>query len=589
MHHLQRTVAFVRPYRKQAVWSLLLLTALVVLDLALPRLIQHVIDRGIARGDQAVVVQTALLMLGISAASVVIALGNNLFSVRAGEGVARDLREALFLKIQSFSFGNLDRQKTGVLLVRLTSDVAAIKGLIQISLRIGTRAPLMFLGSAVLMVSTSPRLALMLLPLLLVTSALIALFILKSEPLFRSVQGKLDVLNGVLQESIAGARVVKSLVRNEFEQQRFEQANSEMTARSVKVMQLLSAMNPVLVLCINVGMVLVIGAGGRSAIEGELSLGEIVAFTNYMLSTMTPLVMMTMLSNMWAAGLASSARVHEVLSLQPEVLDSAGARVLPANAPARVELRDVSFAYRNEGGDPVLKDVDLRAEAGQTVAILGATGSGKSTLVQLIPRFYDVDRGQVLYADQDVRDVTQASLLDHVAMVPQEARLFAGTVRDNIRYGKPDADDAEVEAAARVAQAHDFIQELPDKYDAAVAPRGANLSGGQKQRIAIARALLTEPDVLILDDSTSAVDIETETKFQAALAERRRERTTFIVAQRISTVLRADKIIVLEHGRVVASGTHTELLRDSAVYQEIYESQLGSDVAPGTLQASATP
>ncbi|HEY2734340.1 MAG TPA: ABC transporter ATP-binding protein [Polyangiales bacterium] len=574
---------FISPYRRQAWLALLLLTLLVVLDLAIPRLIQRIIDEGIGKGDRAVVLTTSLIMLGISALSTVIAIGNNIYSVQVGEGVARDLRESLFLHIQQFSFGNLDRQKTGQLLVRMTSDVAAIKSLTQISLRIGTRAPLLIIGSLFLMVSTSPSLALTLLPLLLVTSFLIGFFILKTEPLFRTVQTKLDVLNGVLQENIAGARLVKSLVRGRFEGERFERANEDMTERSIAVMQFTSAMMPALTFCINIGIVVVIWAGGLSAIHGRLSVGQIVAFSNYMLTTMTPLVMMTMLSNMWAAGLASAARVREVLDAVPEVQDADAAIDLPASAPAKVSFDRVVFAYRGENSEPVLRDIVLEAEPGQTIAILGATGAGKSSLVQLIPRFYDATAGRVMFGGEDVRAITQRSLLGRIGLVPQEALLFSGSVRDNIRYGRPDASEEDVVAAARAAQADEFIRELPHGYDAAVAPRGANFSGGQKQRIAIARALLLEPDVLIFDDSTSAVDVETETKIQDALAQKRHQRTTFVVAQRISTVLKADKIVVLDKGRIAAQGTHPELMRTSAVYQEIYESQLGGGIAEAAL------
>jgi ATP-binding cassette subfamily B multidrug efflux pump len=589
MNDIRRLLGFIRPYRRLAAYSLALLAALVVFDLAIPRLIQRIIDQGIAKGDRGVVIETALVMLGISALSALVAIGNNVFSIRVGEGVARDLREALFLKIQSYSFGDLDRQKTGELLVRLTSDVAAIKALTQISLRIGTRAPLMIVGSLLLMVSTSPRLALKLLPLLVFTSVLIGLFIVKTEPLFRTVQAKLDALNGVLQENIAGARLVKALVRGTFEGERFERANAELTGRSILVMQFMSAMLPALTLCINVGMVVVIWAGGLDAIHGELSLGQIVAFTNYMLSTMTPLVMMTMLSNTWAAGLASAGRVDELLDTVPEVRDAPDARELPGRTAARVEFQDVSFTYGGDGNEPVLRGIALDAQPGQTIAILGATGAGKSTLVQLIPRFYDVSAGAVRFAGEDVRELKQASLLSKIAIVPQESLLFSGSVKDNIRYGKPDATDAEVVAAAKAAQADEFVRQLPQAYDAPVAARGANFSGGQKQRLAIARALLLDPDVLIFDDSTSAVDVETETKIQDALAEKRRERTTFVVAQRISTVLKADKIVVLDRGCIVATGTHLELMRTSPVYQEIYESQLGGGIAGALAQESGTP
>ena len=579
MRDIRRLLGFVRPYARLAVLALVMLTALVAMDLAIPRLIQRIIDEGIAKRDRGIVVQTALAMLAISAVSTVVAVANNGFSVRVGEGVARDLREALFLKIQHYSFGNLDRQKTGQLLVRLTSDVAAVKALTQVSLRIGTRAPLLMLGSLVLMFTTSRRLALTMLPLLVLTTLLIAFFVVRMEPLFRLVQQKLDVVNNVLHENIAGARLVKALVRADYEGERFESANEQMTVRSINVMRLMSMMQPALTMCINVGVVIVIAVGGAQSIHGDLTLGQIVAFTNYLLTTMTPLVMMTMLSNTWAAGLASLRRMEEILDSVSDVADASGAVELPASAPADVTFDDVSFKYGGERGERVLCDIAFEAAPGKTIAILGSTGAGKSTLVSLIPRFYDVSKGRLLVAWRDVRDVTQASLVANVGFVPQESVLFSGTVRDNIRYGRPDASEQDVVRAATIAQAHEFISKMKDGYDSRIEQRGANLSGGQKQRIAIARALLVEPKILILDDSTSAVDVETETKLQNALRDTRSERTTFVVAQRISTVLEADTILVLDKGRIVAKGTHRELMTESPVYREIYDSQLGGGLA----------
>src|SRR4051812_13783934 len=380
MEPLRRVLRFVGPYRRLALLSLLLLSLMVCLDLALPRLIQRIIDQGIAAHDRSVVIGTSLAMLGISALSTLLAIGNNAYSVQVGEGVARDLREALFVKIQSFSFGNLDRQKTGQLMVRLTSDVNAIKGLTQISLRIGTRAPLMMVGSALLMISTSRELALTMLPLLFGTSVLIVLFVLRMEPLYRLVQTKLDALNNVLQENIAGGRVVKALVRADFEQERFAVANDEMTRRSIDVMKFMSSMGPMLTLCVNLGLLIVIWSGGHQAIAGRLSLGQLVAFSNYMLSTMTPLVMMTLLSTIWAAGLASAKRMNEVLDTVPDVRDAPDAASLPLDAQPRVAFEDVSFTYQGEGNEPVLSEIVLHAEPGQTLGILGATGAGKSTL-----------------------------------------------------------------------------------------------------------------------------------------------------------------------------------------------------------------
>jgi ATP-binding cassette subfamily B protein len=588
MNEVLKLIPFVRPYWKRALGALVLLISLVFMDLSIPLLIRRIIDQGIEQQDQQVVIQTALLMLGISAVSTLVAVGNNILSVQVGESVARDLRDALFLRIQSLSFGNLDRLKTGQLMVRLTSDATALQRLTQISLRIGTRAPLLMIGSLILMINTSRSLALTMVPLLLITSAIIVFFVLRMEPLFRSAQQKLDKLNTVLQENVAAASLVKAFVRADFEGERFEEANEAFTDYSIRVLEFMSSMSPVLTVCVNIGMVIVIWAGGVQAIRGELSIGQIVAFTNYLLTTMTPLTMMTMLSNVWAGGIASAKRVNEVLETVPEVQDMPGARVLPEASPGRVILEDVSFHYNGLGNEAVLDGVSLVAEPGQTVAILGATGAGKSTLINLVPRFYDVTAGQILIDGIDIRQIQQDSLLARIGVVPQETILFSGTVRENIRYGSPGASDEEVVAAAKAAQAHDFILDLSQGYDTHVEERGANLSGGQKQRIAIARALLIHPKILILDDSTSAVDVETETKIQDALEAQTPRRTSLVVAQRISTVLRADKIIVIDKGRVVAEGTHQELLRSSPIYQEIYESQLGDGYQQQEAGASNT-
>ena len=576
MKQIGKLLRFLKPYWQLSLLSLVLLTSLVFLDLAIPRLIQRIIDEGIKQHSMSVVLKTSALMFALSAVSALIAIGNNIYSIRVGEGVARDLREALFVKVQSFSYGNMDQFTTGRLMVRLSSDVSAVQRVFQVSLRIGTRAPMMMIGSLILMFNTSRELALTMVPLLLITSAIIVVFSMKMEPLFLSVQQKLDRLNTVLQENIAGSRLVKAFVRADHEGGRFAVANQDFTQRNIDVMQFMSTMSPVLMIFVNIGMVVVIYAGGLRSIEGSLSVGQIVAFSNYLLTTMTPLIMMTMLSNTWANGIASAGRVNQVLDTVPEVQDDPQAVPLPGTAQARVVLEGVSFRYNGDSDNLVLEDVNLVAEPGETVAILGATGAGKSSLVHLIPRFYDPCEGRILVDGVDIRSVQQDSLLAHVGIVPQETILFSGTVRDNIRYGRPDATDAEVIAAAQVAQAQDFILQLPQGYDTHVEERGTNLSGGQKQRIAIARALVTQPKILILDDSTSSVDVETETRIQDMLREIMQGRTSFVVAQRISTVLRADKIIVIDKGRVVAQGTHAQLLQSSPIYREIYDSQLGN-------------
>lgn len=583
MKEIKKVLVFVKPYWKLALFSLILLTAVVFMDLAIPRLIQRIIDQGINANSMEVVVQTSILMLCVSGLSALFAVLNNSFSVRAGESVARDIREALFLKIQSFSYGDLDHFTTGKLLVRLSSDTTAVQRLVQISLRIGTRAPLMMIGSLILMFNTNARLALNMLPLLIVTAAVIVFFSLKMEPLFRLVQQKLDRLNTVLQENIAGARLVKAFVRANYESKRFEAVNQDFAEQSIHVMQFMSSMGPVLTVFVNIGMVIVIWSGGMQAINGEFSIGQIVAFTNYLLSTMGPLTMMTWLANTWANGFASAQRINEVLDREPEVQDAPHAQPMPTPVKGRVVLENVSFHYNGSGDGLVLDGVNLIVNPGETVAILGATGAGKTSLINLVSRFYDVSGGRVLIDGVDIRDIQQESLHAHIGIVPQETILFSGTVRENIRYGRPEATDDEVIAAAKAAQAHDFILKLPNGYDTHIEERGVNLSGGQKQRIAIARALAANPSILILDDSTSSVDVETETKIQAALEELMRGRTSFVVAQRISTVLKADKIIVIEKGKIAAEGTHRELMQTSPIYQEIYDSQLGNGFREGLL------
>jgi len=580
MASVARLLRFAKPYWLRSLGALVLLTLLVGLDLSIPRLIQSLIDHGILAHDRGFVIRTSLLMLGVSALSIFVAIGNNNLSVRVGESVARDVREALFLKIQTFSYGDLDRQKTGQLMVRLTSDTSAVQRLLQITLRIGTRAPLLMVGSLVLMISTSPTLAMTMVPLLFLTSGSIVFFLVKQEPMFRFVQQRLDRMNSVLQENVAGIRLVKAFVREPFEEQRFEISNRAYCDESAKVMRFAALMPPALTLCVNTSLVVVIWVGGLSSARGALTIGQIVAFTNYLLTTMTPLVMMTLLSNIWASGIASAKRLDEVLSVVPEVDDAPDARALILNGAPRLVFDDVTFSYRGTAADAVLKRISFVAEPGQTLAILGATGAGKSTLVKLIPRFYDVTAGSVTIDGVDVRRLTEDSLLAAIGIVPQESLLFSGSVRDNVRYGQPEASDEQVIAAASAAQAHDFIARMPHGYDSRVEQRGANFSGGQRQRLALARALLLRPKLLILDDSTSAVDVETETLIQQALTGQTEAQTRIVVAQRISTVLRADKILVLDDGRIVAEGNHGELMRGSQVYREIYASQLGAGSPP---------
>ncbi|MCW4036110.1 MAG: ABC transporter ATP-binding protein/permease [Candidatus Bathyarchaeota archaeon] len=575
MSAFRRVLRYLSPYKREAVIATVLLAFVVVTDLSIPRLVQVIIDDGVTKRDMAVILRTSLLMIGASLLSAALMVGNTIYGVRASRSFEADLREAIFKKIQAFSFGNLDDFTTGQLLTRLTSDINQIQMVVLMGLRMFTRAPLMFIGSVSIMFATNSRLASVMLALLPLTIVLVAVFVRIVQPLFTRVQERLEYLNQVLQENLSGIRVVKSFVRGEHENRRFEGANVELYGTALRVTQLLSVFFPIIMALLNLGTVAIIYYGGLQVFAGTASVGQIMAFINYLFSTMFPVLMLSMMAGQVSASNASAKRIMQVLDSVPEVQDKPDAITLD-EMRGRVVFEEVAFSYLDDGGDPVLFDVSFTAEPGETVAILGSTGSGKSSLINLIPRFYDVSDGRVTIDGVDVRDIQTNSLRSRIGISLQEAVLFSGTIRDNIRYGRPDATDEEVVEAAKAAQAHEFIMGFPDGYDAMVGQRGVNLSGGQKQRVAIARALLVKPTILILDDSTSVVDVETEAKIEEALEELMEDRTSFIIAQRISTVLKADKIIVLDDGQIAAEGNHDQLMETSPIYREIYESQLGN-------------
>ncbi len=574
MKPLIRMGRFLRPYWRSVVVALILLIGVVAADLLIPRLTQRVIDKGIAQRDLGGIVSTALLMLGAALLSAMLAVANTILSVQTGLSVGADLRSAIVRKVQTFSFGNLNDFQTGQLVVRSTSDVRMVEMVLQMGMRIMARAPLWALGSMAMLISTSPQLALVMVGLLPVLGVFVWFFLTRARPLFLGVQEKLDRLNQVLQENLAGVRVVKAFVRGGYEIDRFERANRDLLEQNLEVMRFLSVVLPTAFFLVNLGVVGVVWFGGMSAIQGSFTIGQLVAAVNYMSYALFPVMMLGMMVMPISAASASAGRIWEVLDREPDVRQSGDGRTL-SRVEGRVAFEDVCFSYDGRCGERVLENVDLVAEPGQTVALLGATGSGKSTMVHLIPRFYDVDAGRVTLDGVDVRQLSLHQLRTHVGVALQEPVLFSGTIRDNIRYGRPEAGDDEVMAAARAAQAHDFITAFPEGYDTHVGQRGVNLSGGQKQRIAIARALFVRPEVLILDSSTSNVDVQTEILIEQALGELMAETTTFVIAQRISSVLTADKIIVLDRGRITAEGTHEELMATSEIYQEIYRSQLG--------------
>jgi len=574
---LIRILSFVAPYKFQALVSVVFLIVAVIAELIQPRLIQRAIDEGIAKGDITVITITVAAMLGLAIFEAGMTVGNTFTSVKVAQNFAHDVRSSVFRKIQKFSFGNLDKFQTGELVVRLSSDVNIMQLMVMILLRMFIRAPIMVFGSILMMFSINAELAGMLLLFLPLTLVLAAIFVVKGQPLFLGVQRRLDKVNMVLQENLAGMRVVKSFVRTDKETKRFGDANEDLYAQQVKVTVLFSILFPTMLLIINMSILGVIWFGGQQAIAGSFTVGEIVAFTNYLLTTIFPLLFLAIMAGQISAANASATRIYEVLDSKPKVVEKPEAIPLKG-VEGRVAFENVCFSYTDDCKEPVLSQISFDAEPGETVAILGATGSGKTTLVNLIPRFYDTTTGRVTIDGVDVRDVTIQSLRENIAVALQEPILFSGTIRENIAYGKPDASARDVDLVAEASQTYEFVENFPKGYESDVGHRGTGLSGGQKQRVAIARALLVRPKILILDDSTSSVDVHTEAKIQESLQKLMGKSTIFIIAQRISTVLKADKIIVLEKGKIAAIGNHARLMKESPIYREIYDSQLGGGV-----------
>ncbi len=590
MKSARKLAVFLKPYWVWAVLAPLMMTLEVAMDLTQPWMFQQIIDNGVAKLDLPYVLQSGALMIVLALVGAAAGVGCGVYAVKAAQGFGADAREALFGKVQRLSFGNLDDLGTGQLITRLTNDVTQIQEAVAMLLRILVRAPLMMAGSLFMAILTAPQLTALPLSLMVVVLAGVTLIVRRAYPLFGQVQARLDGLNTVMQENLAGVRVVKAFVRADHEIGRFGAANASLVEHTLRVARVTIVTMPMMMIIMNVGVVAALWFGGVQVSQGGMQVGQIVAFVNYLQRTLMSLLMVSMLILQLSRAAASSDRVQQVLDSQPDVRDKPGARrdLAPRG---RVAFENVTFSYDGQAGDPVLKDISFVAEPGQTVALLGTTGAGKSSLVHLIPRFYDPTGGRVTLDGVDVRDLDQSALRRHVGVTLQEAVLFSGTIRDNIRYGRPDAPDEDVVAAAQAAQAHEFITAFPQGYDTQLGQRGVNLSGGQKQRVAIARALLVKPAVLILDDSTSAVDVETETRIQAALEERMDGRagppappdtrpppvlgTCFVIAQRISTVLKADKILVLDDGRIAAEGTHSQLMASSPIYRDIYDSQLG--------------
>jgi ATP-binding cassette subfamily B protein len=582
MHSLGRAISYLRPHWLTAVGAVVSLILVTAGNLAIPQLIRWVIDKGITLGQMQAIMWGAAGLVGVAVVRGLFNFTQGYWSEKASQSVAFDVRNALFDKIQSLSFSYHDRAQTGQLMTRLTSDVEMVRQFTGMGLFQFINALIMLFGSAALLLIMNWRLALVALATIPLMLLIIGRFMMVIRPLFEQVQARLGTLNTVLQENLAGVRVVKAFAREPFEADRFRTANQAYFKINLQTVRAFATNFPLFFFMFNLATLGIVWIGGNMVISEGLSLGELAAFMTYLNFMIFPMMMIGMLSAMTARATASARRIFEILDAQSEVADRPGAAPLPP-IRGRVAFEGVSFRY--VGGErDTLSQVSFVAEPGQTVAILGATGSGKSTIINLIPRFYDVSEGRVTLDGHDVRDVTLDSLRSQIGIVLQETTLFSGIIRDNIAYGRPDASDQEVIEAAKAAQAHEFIVEMPDGYRTRIGERGLGLSGGQRQRIAIARALLIDPRILILDDSTSSVDAETEFQIQQALERLMVGRTSFVIAQRISTVRNAELILVLDQGRLAGTGTHQALLAESPLYAEILYSQLRED-APTMMAA----
>lgn len=606
---LGRALQYIGRYPKVALVAVTALLIATAAQLAVPQLVQNILDTitGSAANKvildlPAAVQQIAAERAGLDLAAMQVDLNNATralvwggviivaFAIARGlfafvqtyssqalsQNIAFDLRNDLYEKIQRLSFSYHDRNRTGQLMIRATDDVEKLRVFLGQGLLMALQAVLLLTGTLILLSMTNPRLTLVVLPTLPIAFGLFMVFGKKAMPLFGEVQRRLSRVNTILQENLAGLKVVKAFTSEKREEERFGESIDSLLEQQLKVSRFFAFLFPVIFLIANLGQAAILYFGGRQIVMGTLTLGEWQKFSLYLMFVFIPMGQLGMIVSLMAQASASADRIFEILDAKNDVEDKPDAIELE-NVSGRVVFDDVTFRYF-EHGEPVLQHVSFGAEPGQTVALLGATGSGKSTIINLIPRFYDVSSGQILIDDHDVRDVTRESLRQRIGIVLQETTLFGGTIRDNIAFGRPDATAEEVELAAKAAAAHDFILEFPAGYETLVGERGSTLSGGQKQRIAIARALLMNPQILILDDSTSSVDLNTEYEIQKALDELMLGRTSFVIAQRISTVLNADQIIVLDKGRIVDSGVHEELMENSAIYAEIYHSQLAEDV-----------
>nr|WP_123042384.1 ABC transporter ATP-binding protein [Cohnella candidum]AYQ74303.1 ABC transporter ATP-binding protein [Cohnella candidum] len=580
---------YVRKYGKLFLIAIFFLMIESAADLLLPTIMARMVDDGVTGSDMHEVLRLGGLMLLVTAGGALGATIRNLIASRVSQRFGADVRSDLFRKIQTFTFESIDKFDRPSLMTRLTNDVTQVQNFVNGLMRIFVKAPMICIGSLIMAANLNRHLALVLLIVVPVVGLLIFINMRIGFPLFAKVQGALDRINGASREYLSGVRVVKAFNRFDHEMGKFDRANEEYRERTTVASRVMAVFSPGVMLTVNFGIAAIIWIGGLRVNAGSMQVGDILAFIHYMTQILFSLLMISFVFNMFVRAKASAERIGEVFEegrrMEREPAREAGAA--PAGGPApKLEFDRVSFSYEGASGDPVLKKVSFSCLAGETVGIIGSTGSGKSTLVSLIPRFYDVSAGAVRVDGVDVRSLEPQELREKIAVVPQKSILFTGTIESNIRWGKEDATEEEVAQAARMAQAEEFISKFPERYGTPLGQGGVNLSGGQKQRLSIARALIRRPDILILDDSTSAVDTATETRIKQALKAYAQGITCLIIAQRITSVIDADKIIVLDDGEIAGIGKHDELLRMCRSYQEIFRSQIGKEVSANVSATS---
>ncbi len=574
MKQWKRYKSYILPYKSAFILGPLMMVTEVLGEILLPKFMSMIINHGVAQKDGGYILKMGLVM---AITSFLMAAGGILgayFAAKASISFTSDLRRDLFARVQQFSFKNIDTFSTGSLVTRLTNDIQQVQNLIMMGLRMMLRAPGMFLGALVMAFWMNAELAAVILVVIPLLTAAIVWILRTAYPRFTAMQKALDTLNSGIQEVLTNVRVVKSFVREDYEEKRFADTNRELKEAGLRALKIVIATMPVMMFAMNVTTLAVVWFGGNLIIGGRMAVGDLTAFTTYIVQILMSLMMLSMVFLQSSRAMASIRRIDEVLDEPIDLSDENASQKDRKVEKGRVEFKDVSFSYR-EGGEPVLSHISLTAEPGETIGILGATGSGKTSLVQLIPRLYDVTEGSVRVDDIDVREYSLKNLRDGVGVVLQKNVLFSGTIEENLRWGDETATEEEVRRAAVYAQADSFVNSFAEGYKTEMGQGGVNVSGGQKQRLCIARALLKKPKILILDDSTSAVDTATEAAIRTAFREDLKDTTKFIIAQRLSSLEYADRILVLEDGRIIGEGTQEKLLASCEAYREIYETQYG--------------